>query len=283
MEQKTEREQEYLIGDVARIVGLSRDALRFYEKKGVIRTQKKENGYRYYSENDIYKLMHILYRRKMNSSLKEIEETMVMDRENTVRHMKEYLHSCMEKEREELKNHKRMIARMKLLERDMRNIEEHLDRITLRRFPAAYIVDECHDLQEGLKNWFQLAALKDGMDMMYFYTELSLKKSAQKVVNTRLLLYKNLEKVLTDGFDLSCLKETGEMGCIHTVVETEELLPESRIIRMMEEWGCKHGLKTEERVYVNHMTSFSLKESPTYCLELYMPVSGATFPAALEI
>ena len=39
-----EKKKEYLIGDVSRIVGMSRDALRFYEKKGVIRSQKKENG-----------------------------------------------------------------------------------------------------------------------------------------------------------------------------------------------------------------------------------------------
>ena len=51
----------YLIGDVAEIVGMSRDALRFYEKKGIIHARKKENGYRYYSENDIYKLMYIIY------------------------------------------------------------------------------------------------------------------------------------------------------------------------------------------------------------------------------
>lgn len=37
-----DKKKEYLIGDVSRIVGLSRDALRFYEKKGVIRANKKE-------------------------------------------------------------------------------------------------------------------------------------------------------------------------------------------------------------------------------------------------
>ena len=45
--------REYRIGDVAKMVGLSRDALRFYEKKGVITANKRDNGYRYYSENDI--------------------------------------------------------------------------------------------------------------------------------------------------------------------------------------------------------------------------------------
>lgn len=60
MEKAAVSEQvEYLIGDVAQMVGLSRDALRFYEKKGIISARKKENGYRYYSEDDIYKLMCI--------------------------------------------------------------------------------------------------------------------------------------------------------------------------------------------------------------------------------
>ena len=63
-----EKQGGYLIGDVAQMVGMSRDALRFYEKKGIIRADKKENGYRYYSEDDIYRLMYILsfFRKEKN-------------------------------------------------------------------------------------------------------------------------------------------------------------------------------------------------------------------------
>lgn len=77
MEKAAVSEQaEYLIGDVAQMAGLSRDALRFYEKKGIISARKKENGYRYYSEDDIYRLMCILYHSKMNTSLEELEGLM---------------------------------------------------------------------------------------------------------------------------------------------------------------------------------------------------------------
>ena len=41
---QVKKKTEYLIGDVAQMVGLSRDALRFYEKKGVINARKKDNG-----------------------------------------------------------------------------------------------------------------------------------------------------------------------------------------------------------------------------------------------
>lgn len=50
-ENRTEmKRREYLIGDMSEIVGISRDTLRFYEKKGIIKSRKKENGYRYYLE-----------------------------------------------------------------------------------------------------------------------------------------------------------------------------------------------------------------------------------------
>lgn len=45
-----------------------------YEKRA-IRANKKENGYRYFSDEDIYRLMQAVYRRKMNDSLEEIRES----------------------------------------------------------------------------------------------------------------------------------------------------------------------------------------------------------------
>ena len=37
----------YKIGDVANLMGLSRDTLRHYEKRGILTSQREENGYRY--------------------------------------------------------------------------------------------------------------------------------------------------------------------------------------------------------------------------------------------
>lgn len=53
---------QYKIGDVARILGISRDLLRYYEKKGVVRPQKdKHNDYRYYDSWDINFLLDCLW------------------------------------------------------------------------------------------------------------------------------------------------------------------------------------------------------------------------------
>ena len=67
-------EKQFRSGEMAKMTGLSRDTLRFYEKKGVIRAKRRENGYRYYSESDLYKLATICFHRKMNDALASIGE-----------------------------------------------------------------------------------------------------------------------------------------------------------------------------------------------------------------
>ena len=80
--------KQYLIGEASELTGLSRDTLRFYEKKGLIRSERKENGYRVYSEEELSAPVSILYRRRMNYSLKGIGSNL-MEEEQQLSGMKE--------------------------------------------------------------------------------------------------------------------------------------------------------------------------------------------------
>ena len=57
---------KYLIGDVANLMGISRDTLRHYEKRGLLTARKAANGYRYYTEADISRFISILYQRNIS-------------------------------------------------------------------------------------------------------------------------------------------------------------------------------------------------------------------------
>lgn len=64
---------KYKIGDVARILGISTDLLRYYEKKGVVKPQKdKNNDYRYYEAWDINFLMDCLWMKNFGFAIEEI-------------------------------------------------------------------------------------------------------------------------------------------------------------------------------------------------------------------
>ena len=51
----------YLSKDVSKISGVSVRTLHYYDQIGLLSPQKKENGYRYYTEKDIDILQHIVF------------------------------------------------------------------------------------------------------------------------------------------------------------------------------------------------------------------------------
>lgn len=65
----------YKIGDVARILGISTDLLRYYEKKGVVTPYKDvHNDYRYYDSWDINFLMDCLWFKNFGFSIEQIAD-----------------------------------------------------------------------------------------------------------------------------------------------------------------------------------------------------------------
>lgn len=68
-----------LIGEIADFFGISRKAMRLYEKKGIIKPVKVDaaNGYRYYSAEQIQQINALLELKTLGFSLDEIK--MIID------------------------------------------------------------------------------------------------------------------------------------------------------------------------------------------------------------
>lgn len=51
--------RHYLIGEVARMLGVSASALRLWERQGLVRPRRAGNGYRHYTEGDLAQLRRV--------------------------------------------------------------------------------------------------------------------------------------------------------------------------------------------------------------------------------
>ena len=66
---------KYKIGDMAKILGISPDLLRYYEKKGVVSPVKdRNNDYRYYDTRDTNFLVDCLFYKNFGFSIEETSE-----------------------------------------------------------------------------------------------------------------------------------------------------------------------------------------------------------------
>lgn len=61
------------IGELAARTGLSRDTLRYYEKRGLIRAHRRPNGYRHYPDEMLFLLDFVQTAQELGFTLAEIE------------------------------------------------------------------------------------------------------------------------------------------------------------------------------------------------------------------
>ncbi|HDR7925404.1 TPA: MerR family transcriptional regulator, partial [Bacillus paranthracis] len=65
----------YTIGQVAKFLSVSRDTLKFYEEKGLVKPKQNiENKYRKYNHFDIYDITTVNFYREMDIEIKKIQE-----------------------------------------------------------------------------------------------------------------------------------------------------------------------------------------------------------------
>ncbi|MES2910833.1 MAG: Cd(II)/Pb(II)-responsive transcriptional regulator [Pseudomonadota bacterium] len=70
----------YLIGDAARLSGVSTANIRFYEKEKLLSPRgRSENSYRFYSEGDVHQLRFIRLCRALDMSLDEVRTLLGLD------------------------------------------------------------------------------------------------------------------------------------------------------------------------------------------------------------
>jgi Predicted transcriptional regulators len=66
-------EKRYRISEFAELVGLSSPTLRYYEKEGLIKPHRTENGLRYYDDKDISWIKFLLHLKSTGMSIEQLK------------------------------------------------------------------------------------------------------------------------------------------------------------------------------------------------------------------
>ena len=109
---------QYTIHEVAALLNISTDAIRLYEKEGLVTpTRNPENGYRYYNTEQIHRIMGICLYRKLHVSIAEIKRLVEV---STLEDISDGFSGFIDSRKKE-------IARLTLEVEQMSYMKQHLD------------------------------------------------------------------------------------------------------------------------------------------------------------
>lgn len=268
--------KEYLIGEMSEILGVSTDTLRFYEKKGILNPKKKQNRYRYYTEEDIKNFMWILYNRKLNFSLDEISGWKGQDSDHFAADFRGNVFQKIEEEQDILLHHRRILKRLSMTLKDIDTVNIHLNQYSIKDFPDAYIVKTSPDYISSVEEWYKVSSCIPGLDMTYFYTHYRLEGKNIMTGGTDLMLYAENAPSVDASYPLGSCPRTEPRPCVYTIVKTETSELSEDIFYEMKAWARKKGLEAENRACSNIVMCRDGEFSPFYYHEIYIPLERDT-------
>lgn len=130
----------YKIGDISKLYNISNDILRYYEKIGLlIPDVRGKNGYRYYSESQLWKLNNIRSLRNLGVSLNEIIDFL---NTRSIKKTKEMIKFQLKKIDENLRELLKLKEELELKKENIRYFEHFSDYEIprIKYYPKRYIL-----------------------------------------------------------------------------------------------------------------------------------------------
>ena len=125
---------KYKIGDVARILGVSPDLLRYYEKKGIVKPVKDPNNdYRYYEPWDVNFLMDCIWYKSFHFGIDQVADIIT---NSTAEEVADTLDKKVIELRAEIRRNELLVRRAREHQADLQRLKNELGLCIRRDSPV---------------------------------------------------------------------------------------------------------------------------------------------------
>ncbi len=260
----------YKTGQLFEILGVSRDALRYYEEKGIIKPRlNEENNYREYDFKDIYTLMMTDFYKKRNLTVNEVK---MLQAGSEVEELEDLLDKKAKELEESILLKQYTLKKIEETRQFCKAIKEHLNKYSLCQMPAYKVLGEFTDF-DALNEYHlimeNIDLLKDDI-LSRIMRRLTFDDKGY-LDHKMFIVEKRIEESgVNDGVFLE------SKPCMYTIVEDSRNTQEEAKITAFKtglQWAGQHGYTLEGVVYINtRLITYSNNQEKVF-LEVFVPIN----------
>ncbi|MFJ3390811.1 MerR family transcriptional regulator [Lysinibacillus sp. NPDC086135] len=262
----------YTIGQVANFLGVSRDTLKFYEEKELVKPkQNMENGYRIYNHFDIYDITTVNFYREIDIEIKKIQE---LRKSKSIEGIQLLLEEKEQEVLREIEYKKLLLKKLQIVKEDCENIKQFLGQYIVKEMKPLEIKGEI----EHFTAYDEYDTLKKNADTL---------KKAVTLTSLRRVINFNEEGIIEDKFIIvrkledSDEKIDGEIlshpKCIYTIIEdgrwsTGGKNIDQHVEASLRKIAVEKGYELLGQVYINLLLTTYEDGLERVFLEIYVPI-----------
>lgn len=260
---------KYTIGQIANIIGISKDKLRYYEEKGILLpTQNDENNYRQYNLEDIDTVLAIEFYRSLDLDFKTIKK---LHNYADIKDIECILHEKYKEIVEEIDRLNIIINRIENAKEGCSDIEKYLNKYTIKPMAPIKILGEISDFRAY--NEFEL--IHENRSEL---CETSIIKSLKRYLTFTEDKIETNKMLITKDVNCDINEETNNIlkynKCVYTIVEDalDRKDTMNQTFLKSREWININGYKSKGMAIISMLlVAYNERKGKSY-LEVYIPV-----------
>ena len=181
------------------------------------------------------------------------------------------------REKEEIREHQRAIARLQMSLEDYELIHRHSEEIIAKDFPASYVILPETGFSEGITQWFRLASRYPGLDMMYVFDSYAWNRDGDEInlhyQKSLMILKKEFRDFVEYPFSETSTPLIESFPCLCAFSNSRKRLPPEEQVRALLDTAKAQGLTPGPELYCTFIGKSEHEEQIFYELQLYLPVT----------
>lgn len=263
-------EKKFSIHEVAELLGISTDAIRLYEKSGLVTPLRNEkNGYRYYKGEQIQRIMGISLYRKLNVGIAEIKGMLEVSDFTT---MVSVFEGFIEKREEEIKILQKRLGKLKVMKKHMTEIQQGVGKYTLKELPR------CYAKQINTTGVWEYEKLKEIISTELFsfgnigYHVRHDSDGTDNIESFEFFIREPMLELCMEQIQKEHMISRPECNCIYTVYEVKEYGEVQWDFKELFSYAEKHGYQCTGELFVFYVYSLICDEQKVDYYEIYVPL-----------
>lgn len=185
----------YTISEFAKIIGVTTDTLRVYEKKGIIKPLKDDkNNYRYFDDLDCRNILISRWYRSLQVSLKNVEGLISHPNKLMLTNLIEKQRYSLEEEIEQKSN---LLKKMNEINDELNQVDLLLNKCYIKTLPGFYRLKQTNKT-DLLDNAYKESLIKEWMNWLP-YTFYSIRINQEDLLKKRSIIDYDWGLAINDG------------------------------------------------------------------------------------
>lgn len=262
--------KHYTIHDVAALLGISADAIRLYEKEGLVEPiRNPQNGYRYYGFEQIHRIMGISLYRQLDVGIAEIKELLT---ERTFDGICARFGDFIEAGEWEIARLQQRIGKMRFMQQHLASLGQGVGNCSIRELPDCYVL--FHQDSPALKyNEMRDVITSPNFSFGNFCYILRLDGNAHYACNEMEFLVRRPMLELTSYRDAAdSLPMRAASRCVYTVKKALDSEREHWDLTELYRYAGEQGVRCGSEAYAFYVYSMMGSETIDDYYEIYLPI-----------